>query len=165
MENYLKKTTYDKILEVVAIAALLVGFYPLLYYSSIDSNAVLPTHYNIIGEIDGWGNRSALWTMALIGLTFYIGLSVLQKYPQIYNYPCKVTEQNAHYLYRLGVQLIRQMKVLLVLIFSYANNSIYRVAIGKTIGPDGFVVSVFLLLMLSLLTIYIVKMMQYKSKV
>ena len=165
MESYLKKNTYDKILEIVAIAALLVGFYPLLYYNSIDSNAVLPTHYNIIGEIDGWGDRSILWTMALIGLTFYIGLSVLQKFPKIYNYPCKVTEQNSHHLYRLGVQLIRQMKVLLVLIFSYANNSIDRVAIGKTIGPDGFIVSMFLLLMLLLLTIYIVKMMQYKSKV
>jgi len=163
MENHRKKTTYDKILEIVAIVALLAGFYPLLYYSSIDSNALFPTHYRFFGEIDGWGGRSTLWTMALIGLTFYVGLSVLQKFPKIYNYPCKVTEQNADYLYRLGVQLVRQVKVLCVFIMAYANNSIYRVVIGKDTGPDDFIVSMFILLMLSLLTIYIIKMMRYKS--
>ncbi|MCL2510617.1 MAG: DUF1648 domain-containing protein [Bacteroidales bacterium] len=99
MKNHQSKTTYDKIVEVVAVAALLCAFYPLLFYNSIDSNALFPTHYNFAGEVDGWGDRTSLWIMPLIALVFYVGLSIVQKYPKIMNYPCKITEQNVDYHY------------------------------------------------------------------
>jgi hypothetical protein len=164
MEDNQKKTTYDKVLEVVAIAALLWAFYPLLFYSSIDSNASFPTHYNLAGEVDGWGGRSSLWNLPLIGLVFYIGLSILQKYPGIYNFPCEVTEKNVNYLYRMGVQLIRSVKVLLICIFAYGSNDIYAGATGKAFAHSSLVVVLFVIGLFLLIVIYTVKMVRYNPK-
>jgi len=163
MENHRKKTTYDKILEIVAVAALLVSFCPLLLYHTIHPDDVFPTHYNIAGEIDGWGGRSSLWLIPLIGLAFYIGLSILQKYPKIYNYPCKVTEQNANYLYRMGVQLMRHVKACFMIILAYANNDMYMGAINKNSGPIGILYAILMAGMFVPVIIYAIKMVRYKS--
>jgi len=113
MENHQKKPVYvyNKMLEIIAVVMLLGIFYPLLFYNTIDRNVLIPVHYNFFGEVDRWGGRFALWFLPLIGLAFYIGFSILQKYPKTSNYPSKVTEQNARYLHRMGVQLIRHIKV------------------------------------------------------
>jgi len=164
METYKKKTTYDKILEIVAIAALLGSFCPLLFYNTIATDAVFPIHYNIDGEVDGWGGRSNLWSMPLIALAFYIGLSILQKYPKIYNYPCKVTAKNADYLYRMGVQLMRHIKVCVIIIFAYASNDMYIGAINKSSKPMPIVYAIVMAGMFVPVIIYVIKMIRYKPK-
>jgi len=161
MKNCQKRTTYDKILEVVVIAVLLWAFCPLLFYNSIDSNAVFPTHYNIAGEVDGWGGRSFLWILPLIGLALYIGLSIAQKYPRILNYPRQVTEQNADYLHKMGVQLIRHIKVIFVFILAYGCNDMYAGAMGKAFSHSGFVVILSIAGMFLIITIFCIKMIRY----
>ena len=163
MKDHQKKTIYDKILEVVAAAALLWAFYPLFFYNNIDSNAVFPTHYNIAGEVDGWGDRSSLLIMPLITLVLYIGFSILQKYPKIYNYPCKVTEQNANYLYRMGVQLMRHVKVYITILFAYSSNDMYSGAISESNRPMLPILYIILMAGMFLpVIIYTVKMKRYK---
>ena len=164
MGNYRKKTTYDKILEVIAISALVWAFYPLLFYYNIDSDALLPTHFNLAGEADGWGGRSILWIIPPIALLFYIRLSVLQKFPKIYNYPCKITEQNADYLYKMGEQLIRHIKVSVVLMFAFVSNDIYAVITGKLSSPNLLVIGILVAIMLLSIIIYIIKMKRYKPE-
>jgi hypothetical protein len=165
MENHQKKTAYDRILEIVAIAALLGSFYPLLFYNTIDPNALFPIHYNFAGEPDNWGGRSSLWVMPLIGLAFYIGMSILQKYPKIYNYPRKVTKKNANYLYRMGVQLIRHLKACFLLILAYSNIDMYIEAIGKNSNIAPIVYAVLIAVMFLPIVIYTVKMRRYKPKI
>jgi multisubunit Na+/H+ antiporter MnhG subunit len=170
MENYPQKNIYDKILEVAAIAALLWMFYPLIFYSSIDSNALIPVHFNFAGEADGWGGRSVLWIVPLIGLTLYIGLSILQiglsilqKHLQKCNDPCKVTGKKANYLRmgmrlaKMGWQFISLLKVLCIFMFAYLSNNIYSVAIGKAAGPNMLIVYVLSAAMVLLEIIYTVK--------
>jgi hypothetical protein len=162
MENHQKKTAYDKILEIVAIVALLGSFCPLMLYNTINPDAIFPVHYNFSG-VDRWGGRSSLWIIPLIGLASYIGLSIIQKYPKIYNYPCKVTKQNANYLYRLGVQLMRHVKVCFMIILAYANNDMYLGAI-KGISPTPIVYIILMAGMFIPVIIYTIKMTRYKSK-
>jgi hypothetical protein len=170
MKNHQKKNIYDKILEVVAVAALLWAFYPLFFYSSIDSNASIPIHFNFAGEADGWGGRSVLWITPLIGLALYIGLSIFQiglsifqKQLQKCNNSFKVTERKAHYL-RMGMRLVKmgwqyvcQEKVLCILMFAYISNNIYNVAIGKAIGPNMLSVYILTVGMILLQIIYTIK--------
>jgi hypothetical protein len=164
MKNNIKKTTYDILLEIVAIAALLGSFYPLLFYNTIDSDVLIPVHYNFLGEADSWGGRSALWHMPLLGLTLYIGLSILQKYPEIYNYPCKVTKKNVNYIYRMGVRLVMHFKVLGLLLLAYINNSSYAAVIGKNFGQSNYVIIFFIMGLLFLGVFFIFKMIFYKPK-
>ena len=165
MENHQKRTTYDKILEIAAIVALLGACYPLLFYGTIDSNTLIPIHYNFAGEVDRWGDRSVLWIFPPIALLFYIGLSMLQKYPHTYNYPSKVTKENADYLYKMGVQLMRHIKVLTIFILAYLNNNTYTVAIGRGTGPNEYILYALIAGILLLVIIYSIKMVLYKPKI
>ena len=165
MKNYQKRTPYYKILEVVAIAASLWAFYPLLFYNSIDNNALVPIHYNFFGEVNGWDGRFFLWVLPLVGLAFYIGLSILQRFPKIYNYPCKVTEENEDYIYRMGVQLVRHIKVLMALLFAYLNNASYAIAIGKGVGLNNFIIMPLMAGLLLLVIVYSIKMIRYNRKI
>ena len=170
MEKYLKKTIYDKILEVAAIAALLWMFYPLLFYSNIDSNALIPIHYNFFGEVDGWGGRPTLWITPLIGLALYIGLSIfqiglsiLQKHLQKCHDPGKTTAKKANYLRmgmrlgRMGWQFVSQEKLLSILLFAYVSNNIYSVAIGTTTELNIFILYILIAGMFVVDIIYTIK--------
>ena len=164
MENYKKKTKYEKILEAISIVALFCSSYPLLFYSKLESSVLIPVHYDIYGVVDRWGPRHSLWILQLIPLILYFGLSILQQYPKIYNYPCKVTEQNANYLYRMGVQLIRHVKVFVILSFAYISNVTYAIAIGKATNLNMLVLILFFTGMFLSLIIYPIKMIRYKPK-
>jgi len=164
MKDYQSKTTYDKIVEVAAIAALLWAFCPLFFYNSVDNNTLVPVHYNLSGEVDGWSDRTSLWVLPSIALLFYVGLSMLQRCPYMYNYPCEVTKENADHLYRMGVQLVRHVKVLFILIFAHINNASYAIAIGKSVGLN-LAINISLLAAIFLtLIIYVIKMLRYKPK-
>ena len=154
MEDYRQKITYKILLEVIAIAALLWAFYPWLCYDSIDFPA----------QVDGWGGRSSLLRMPSIALLFYIGLSVLQKFPEIYNYSCEVTEENEDYLYRMGVSLVRYLKIILVFIFAYRNNDMYAEAMGKAFAHSNLVIILSIAVLFLIITIYAIKMKRYKPK-
>ena len=164
MKNPQKRTTYDWILEIVSVLALLWSFYPLLFYGRLSDETLIPIHYNLAGEIDGWGGRYFLWIIPLIALVFYIGLSVFEKYYKRSNYPYKVTEENANHLYRQRVRLSRHLKVFSLLIFAYLNNSSYAIAVGKGAGLSKFIM-IFLMagLFLSLIFFYL-KMGQHKQE-
>ncbi|MDR1056481.1 MAG: DUF1648 domain-containing protein [Prevotellaceae bacterium] len=156
MGNPQKRTTYDWILETVSVLALLWSFCPLLFYGRLDDETLIPIHYNLDGEIDGWGERYFLWIIPLIALVFYIGLSVFEKYYKRSNYPYKTTEKNANYLYRQRVQLSRHLKFFSILIFAYLNNSSYAIATGNGSGLSKFIM-IFLMagLFISLIFFYV----------
>lgn len=50
---------------------------------------------------------------------FFIGLSVLNKYPHIFNYPSEIIEENAERQYRNATNLIRILNLIIVLVFAY----------------------------------------------
>ncbi|MCL2510616.1 MAG: DUF1648 domain-containing protein [Bacteroidales bacterium] len=162
MENHQSKTTYDKILEIVAVAALLWAFYPLLFYNSIDSDATFPTHYNFAGEVDGWGNRTSLWILPIIAILFYVGLSIVEMLPRIMKYSRKMSEQDAGHLYRIGVQLIRHVKVLTILILAYGSNDIYAGAIDKSFVHSPVIIFLFIAALFLTVVIYTIKMLRCK---
>ena len=156
MVNPQKRTIYDWVLEIISLLALLWSFFPLLFYDRLGNDVLIPIHYNLAGEIDGWGGRHFLWIIPLIALVFYIGLSLFEKFYKRANYPLKVTERNANYLYRQRVRLSRHLKVFSLLIFAYLNNSSYAIAVNKGSGLNKFVM-IFLMggLFLSLIIFYV----------
>ena len=137
--------------------------YPLLLYNRIAANTLIPIHYNAANEANGWGGRSNLWISSLIGLALYIGFSVVQRYPKAINYPCKVTAENADYLHKMGVKLIRHIKVFSMLLLAYGNYSAYAAAVmGKDADLSNFVMIPLMGGMFLSLIIYFGRMMVYK---
>lgn len=65
-------TKSDRVLELVAllIAIVAIVLTGVFYFKAPDE---VPSHFNVIGEIDGWSDKSVYWLMALI---FVLGMAI-----------------------------------------------------------------------------------------
>lgn len=66
----------------------------------------IPIHFNLAGQADGWGPRSAILTIVGICTVLTVGIVWLSRYPQIFNYPLEITEGNAQAVYREGERML-----------------------------------------------------------
>ena len=105
--------------------------FPYIIYNRLPE--IIPSHINVRGEFDGYGNKDGFYALPLSGLLIYIGLSIMQRYPHAFNYPIGVTEDNYHKLYSLGVKCVRFCKTTCVLIFAYYTYKFVLAALGLTI--------------------------------
>lgn len=114
----IKKTRYDIFINVLCIG-LLVG---ILIFLGLSWNAIpekIPGHYNAGGVIDRWGNKGELLIVPIIAWFMYIGLCVVEKFPQIWNTGIEVTEQNKERVYRILKNLLQTVKLCTVAVFSF----------------------------------------------
>lgn len=157
----MKKSIYDWVIEILTILCLIWSFYPFCFYNKF--TGPVPIHYNALGQVDIWGNRSFFWLLPLLSLTFYIGISISEKYYSKFNYPIKVTEKNANSLYKLALGLLRHMKFITILLFAYINNSTMSIALSKGSGLNGYILTILLVGLMVILFSYIIRMMKVKD--
>lgn len=77
----------------------------------------IPIHYNILGEADGFGKKSAIITLPLISTILFIVLTILNKFPHIFNYPTTITEKDALKQYTNATRMLRCFKLVIVFTF------------------------------------------------
>ena len=99
----------------------------------------VPVHFGASGQPDGWGSRNTLWLFAVVPLVIHVGFGLLVRVPHIYNYPTRVTPENAERLYRQGRQLMYWLRAEMVWLFAFLCWGTVRVAQGRAQGlGDGF---------------------------
>lgn len=140
-------TNNDKTLEIIAlIGIILIWAICLYYYSSLPET--IPIHFNAAGNPDGFGNKNTLWLLPSITTALYIALTAISKIPHTFNYPVKITPENAPNQYRKAIQLLRIIKVVITIGFSYMVYESIQVALGnaQTTGLSSivFLVALFL---------------------
>ncbi|WP_340153720.1 DUF1648 domain-containing protein [uncultured Marivirga sp.] len=124
----LQKTTFEYLIEIANLAILvLTWLYIFLSYSELNSE--IPVHFNASGEADRYGGKQSIFLLPLISTMLFIGLSVLNKYPHIFNYPTEITEENAKRQYRNASNLIRILNLIIGFVFAYI---IYETINAKT---------------------------------
>jgi hypothetical protein len=151
----LKITPLEIFLNVITLATF-VGTIAYLISSWTIIPSEVPAHYNAAGEVDRWGSKGEIIILPLIALLMWIGLTVLEKFPHVYNY-MNLTVDNARAQYLNGRLLVNVLKNECVLLFSYLTWRGIQVAIGKhdSLGP--WTSSVFLLIIFGSMTYFIVK--------
>jgi uncharacterized membrane protein len=92
---------------------------------------IIPTHFNGSGQIDGQGAKWLILTLPMVATILYIGMTVLSKFPQAFNYPTKITKENALNQYTSATRLIRYLKLIIVVIFGFITFQTIRVAQGE----------------------------------
>lgn len=113
-----KLTKTDYLLEAAVFLGLAsIWILAITAYHSLPE--IIPTHYGFNGQADDWGSKAAIFILPVISLVMIIGMSILNRFPHIFNYPLKVTEENAMQLYRKGTLLIRIIKVIIVILFMF----------------------------------------------
>ncbi len=106
----LKLSKFDLCLEIIGWFLFIVFWiWILIEYFRIPET--IPTHFNLQGEIDSYGSKSSLFLLPAFSTFIFILLSWINKYPHIFNYPVKITEENAETQYRIATRLMRIMKI------------------------------------------------------
>ncbi len=139
--------SFDKTIEVIGFIGLLllIGI-PIIYYGKLPEN--IPTHFDLNGQADGFGSRGMIWILPAIGVLTYIGLFFLNKYPHVFNYPQKVTPENAERLYRIATKMTRILNTLIVCFSAYITYSIIQTALGNQEGLGvGYAITFVVLIM------------------
>ena len=106
----LKKIDY--IIELIAMILLLSSWiYSIQTYHSLPD--IIPTHFDIHGQVDDNGSKGTLFIMPIIFSVVYLLLTILNTKPQSFNFPVKITEENAAIQYQFATRLLRVMNTLI----------------------------------------------------
>ena len=93
--------SFDIILELITLSTLLILWICVFaHYASLPE--IIPTHFNLQGEIDGTGGKDSIWLLMTITTIIAIGMYVLTKYPHVHNYLVEITEENAAHNYKIS---------------------------------------------------------------
>lgn len=107
----------DKLLEIFGwLILIFLWTMTLLKYSNLLET--IPMHYNFTGQPDNFGNKTTIFILPILSTLLFVGMTILNKYPHVFNYPKKITNQNAERQYTIATRLIRYLKIIIVFSFS-----------------------------------------------
>ena len=126
-------STADRLVEVLGwLILLLLWGYTISHFSTLPET--IPTHYNAAGEADDFGGKTSIIRLPIIATLLFIGITVLNWYPHIFNYPTTITQDNALRLYTLATRMLRYLKLVLVLVFGGIAFKTIQTATGESSG-------------------------------
>lgn len=157
----LPMTVIDKVIEVVSIA-LIVGIFIqiALLWNTLPNK--IPMHFNAAGNIDSWGGKGTAIVLPIVILCLYTLITVLSRFPRVFNYTVEITEQNAEFQYKNAKMMLSSLKIIIIILFTYLQQTIINSAQGSESGLGAWFLPVFLVLILGDLTFFIARMSKNK---
>ena len=152
--------TMDIITELISVAILILMWcYCIINYTDLPDT--IATHFNALGEPDGFSSKSNIWFLPIIATLMYVGLFILNQYPHMHNYMVNITEENALKNYRFSTRILRVTNFLSVLLLAYISYVIVASAFGGQLNLGTWFVPVVIgssIVLPIILVIYIRKM-------
>ena len=113
-----KPSKTERILEALGWI-MLIGtlMYLIIGWSSFPDQ--IPAHYNAAGEIDRYGSKWEIVFIEAVMWLLYLGIGLLEKYPEIWNTGVKVTPANREKVYCTLRYFIKTLKLSTTLIFAF----------------------------------------------
>ena len=126
----LELTMTDNVFEVAGwlCLAFLWGL-AITVYSKLPE--IIPTHFDLSGQPNEHGSKMGIMFLPVLATLLFIGLTVLNFYPHIFNYPARITADNAAWQYRNATRMIRTLKMIIAFVFSLVVFLMYKSASGK----------------------------------
>lgn len=152
----LEKTNFDNLLENLGWL-LLILFWIKVIFSYNDLPNIIPTHFNARGEVDGYGSKWTLLILPAAATIAYIGLTILNKFPHIFNYLVEITEENAQRQYTISTKMIRILKLGVVVLFCFISLITIGEAKSETLAIGQLIIPAIFLLILFPMIYYIYK--------
>lgn len=154
--------TIDYILEIIGFLGVIYLFIlPAYYFDSLPD--ALPKHFNLEGHPDSYGGKGTVWILPIIALFLYLGMSVLNKFPHLFNYPVRVTKDNAYRLYTYGTRLLRFVKATTIILMAYLNFQTIKIGLSESTHMRAEFIIVFLVLIFLPTGIMIFQMRKLKE--
>ena len=105
------------ILETIVSLLCLIGVvvYLILSWNTIPDK--IAAHYNAAGEVNRWGNKSELIVLPIISWLMFGLITLIERFPSIWNTGVRITDDNRTEVYRLLKNLIAVVKMFVLLMF------------------------------------------------
>lgn len=146
----------EKIMECISAIIILINVGMLLKYYKILPTTI-PTHFNVMGVADKMGNKSSIFIIPSITFVLYFFLTVLSRFPDIYNYLTHITYENAEYQYRCARQFLIILKTEIMIFFTFIEWRTIELVLGKVNGLGLWIIIIFLIFIVGTLIIYVRK--------
>ena len=106
----------DTFLEILGWCTLtLCWIVILVQYDKLPS--LIPIHFDLFGKPDAFGNKGNIFILPFVASILFLGLTWLNRYPHVFNFPVQLTEENTYVQYQLATRLLRWLKWWIVLLF------------------------------------------------
>ena len=109
----------SKITNVICLC-LILGYIIFLIVFWKDIPDMIATHFNAAGTPDSYGGKVTLVFEPILAVLLWGVLAFISHFPQAWNFPVTVTEENKEKLYRIALRMLNILKVLVVLLCIYA---------------------------------------------
>lgn len=151
----------EKILQGVSATLLVASIViPLLFLGSLPDR--VPIHFGFLGEANAWGGRGSLFILPAVNLIFFAGLTLLERFPHIYNYVVEINQENAQFQYQNARSMVVWLKATILASFAYIEWGIVQVAVKGNGGIGMAFLPVNLLLLVGVIGYHIYRMMKGK---
>lgn len=115
---YGKKTTFSKIANLISLLSVVgIVLYVIITWKNIPD--MIPGHYNIAGEIDKYSSKNSIWILIVVQILLFTMMSVLERFPNIWNTGVKITEENRERVYTNLRNMQTYLKMMIMIYFSY----------------------------------------------
>ena len=129
----------------------MIGF-PWYYFKDLPDT--IPMHFNASGDPDGFSSKNTLLIIPIVGSLIYTGLSVLSRYPHVFNYLKEITEENARKQYRMATRLLKILNTLVAGCFLYVTHGIILTSMEKKAGLGSTFIPILLVLIFGSIGVY-----------
>lgn len=123
----IEKTSNEKVLDILAFGTVAgIWLMTLVRYPALPDR--IPIHFDGSGAINGWGNKSTIFLLPVIATFIVFLLNYVRKHPEWYNYPVKVTSENAEALYMGTSRMLCWINYMVILLFAVIQMSLLDAA-------------------------------------
>lgn len=151
-----RKEFIDSFLELCALCSLiLLIVYPLMKWSQLPDK--IPIHFGLSGKPDNYADKIYILLLPLLGSILFIGFHIINKFPHTFNYPVKITEENAPRQYLLATRLMRYLMVFVTMTFLYIVWGSIQSALGNENGLGKYFIVIFCLTLFTIIIYYSIK--------
>lgn len=126
-------TSMDKIMEVFGYLVL-VTFWIMNISSFNQLPAEIPIHFNGLGEVDQTGSKISIFALPVIGTLVFTVLTLINKYPENFNYRVEIDAENAEKQYTNSTKMIRLLKVVVLFVFILIDYFTIQISVGNSTG-------------------------------
>ncbi len=158
----LKLSTLDWAIELIGWLAL-VGMWAFVLINYNDLPETIPTHFNTSGEADDFGKKNTIITLPIVGTILFLAVTFINQFPHIFNYPTKITQENALKQYTNATRMMRFLKLVLVITFGLIAFKTIEHAKGNSEGLGSWFLPTTILILIVPLVFFTIKSLTSKS--
>jgi uncharacterized membrane protein len=157
----IRYNSLDWTLEIVSISCYVFLIIMLvIYYPDLPKS--VPTHYNAAGVPDGFGSKTSIIILPVIGVFVYALLTFAQRVPHLFNFPVPLNEQNYRRQYDNALLMMKILKLIITVQFLYITLVTIETGLGHMKGLGSFFVPIFLVLILGTVGVFLVRTFKLK---